>query len=243
MERVPENLKLLDSWKLALQEPHTVAPFKASRDLAVRVAADLGHTITQLVAAESSIKEARNQAHVQVIDEVSRLVTDAISRGISEDMLISAFRRAVTTLVSWVEHLGASIFLSYASADWAIVRRVAGELETNGLRVFDKDFIQFDSDWVREIERGLDSADFVLFFFSQNFLGATWAQKELQIALHRQVSGEAGAKILPILLEHADVPPLLRSIQWLDMTDGNVERAVARIVESIRMSRLADIVI
>ena len=39
--------------------------------------------------------------------------------------------------------------------------------------------------------------------------------------------------ILPVLLEHVEVPPLLRDIQWLDLTDGNVDKAVQRIVETI----------
>ena len=40
--------------------------------------------------------------------------------------------------------------------------------------------------------------------------------------------------ILPVLLKQADVPPLLRDIHWLDMTDGDVNRAVARMLEAIR---------
>ena len=39
--------------------------------------------------------------------------------------------------------------------------------------------------------------------------------------------------ILPILLEPVEVPPLLRDIQWLDMTDGDVNKAAKQIVETI----------
>ena len=39
---------------------------------------------------------------------------------------------------------------------------------------------------------------------------------------------------MPILLEDAEVPPLLKQIQWLDMRDGDVEKGVGRLVEVIR---------
>ena len=57
---------------------------------------------------------------------------------------------------------------------------------------------------------------------------------ELQVALHRQVSGEGGAVILPVILEDADVPPLLRQYSWLDLRGRNVENGVAELVGSIR---------
>jgi hypothetical protein len=60
-----------------------------------------------------------------------------------------------------------------------------------------------------------------------------WAKQELQLALHRQVSGEGGAVILPVILEDADVPPLLRQYQWLDLRDDNLENGVSKLVEAI----------
>jgi hypothetical protein len=55
----------------------------------------------------------------------------------------------------------------------------------------------------------------------------------LQIALHRQISRK-NVFIIPVLLADADVPPLLRSIQWLDMRDGNVDSAVKRLIDAIQ---------
>jgi hypothetical protein len=52
--------------------------------------------------------------------------------------------------------------------------------------------------------------------------------------MHRQLSSSGGPRILPVLLKQAEVPPLLRDIHWLDMTDGDVDNAVALLLESIR---------
>jgi hypothetical protein len=43
---------------------------------------------------------------------------------------------------------------------------------------------------------------------------------------------------LPILLAQAEVPPLLRNIQWLDMTDGDVDKAARTIFDRIQYHRV-----
>jgi len=93
--------------------------------------------------------------------------------------------------------------------------------------------IQAGTNWMQEIERELSAADFVAFFISPNSVGSGWAKQELQIALHRQVSGEGGAVILPVILADADVPPLLRQYQWIDLRGGDVDRGVSQLVEAI----------
>lgn len=234
VERDPDKLRLLENWKATLQERHTVAPFQESRDLAVQVAADLGRTISELAEAARTRDAARAESPIRLSDELAELVADAIKQGASETALLSSIRRSVSAVISEVQHLGASVFLSYANSDRDMVRKVAEALSNRRIQVWSAESsIKIGSDWVREIERGLDSADFVVFFISQSSVQRSWPQKELQIALHRQVSGEGGAVILPILLEHVEVPPLLRDIQWLDMTDGNVDKAAQQIVETI----------
>jgi hypothetical protein len=234
MERDPVKLQLLEKWKQTLQERHTVATFQESHDLSVQVAADLSRSVSGLEETARTREEARRDSPIPLMDEVLELVKEALKAGATENALLSAFRRSVSHVTSEIQQVGPSVFLSYANADRDVVRQVADGLSNFGLRVwFDESSIKPGAEWVREIERGLDSADFIMFFISQHSVRAGWAQKELQIALHRQVSGEHGAVLLPVLLERADVPPLLRQIQWLDMTDGNVDRAVNQLVDLI----------
>lgn len=89
------------------------------------------------------------------------------------------------------------------------------------------------TNWMQEIERELSAADFVVFFISPHSLESSWVKQELQVALHRQVSGEGGAVVLPVILEDADVPPLLRQYQWIDLRGGNVEKGVRQLLEAI----------
>ena len=107
-----------------------------------------------------------------------------------------------------------SVFLSYARTDSEVVRRVADGLAAAGVRVWlDEASLKPDTNWMQEIERELSAADFVAFFISPNSVKSGWAKQALQVALHRQVSGEGGAIILPVIIEDADVPPLLRQFQ------------------------------
>ena len=235
MERDPDRLKRLEQWKKTLQTRHTVAAFQGSTDLAVQVAADLSRTISALEETGRAREKARSESSVPLLDEISKLIEEAMKVGVTEHSLLSSIRRSVSEAVSETKQLGATVFLSYASADREIVRRVANGLSKAGLHLwFDQSSLMPGADWVREIESGLDTADFIVFFISRHSAHSGSAQKELQIALHRQVLGEHGAVLLPVLLEQADVPPLLRQIHWVDMMDRNVDRTVEQLVRAIR---------
>ena len=235
MERDPNKLRLLEDWKSTLQTRHTIASFEGKNDLSVQVAADLSRTIRDLEEAARAREEAHADSPVYLMGELQRLVTNALEKGLSEEILLSSIRRSVSSTLTDVEHLTASVFLSYAATDKEIVRKVADGLKSSGIQVwFDESSLKPGSQWVLEIERGLDAADFILFFISPSSVSSGWAQKELQVAMHRQLSSSGGPRILPVLLEKAEVPPLLRDITWLDMTDGDAEKAVVRLVEVIR---------
>lgn len=235
IERDPEKMRLLDRWKITLQKRHTIASFRDGQDLALQVAADLSRTIIEMEEAAKTRAEAQSQPAKTIFEELHEIITEALIQGASEPSLLSAIRRSISSVIAKEEQYLPSVFLSYATADKDIVRKVASGLTKEGIRVwFDESSIKPGSQWVREIERGLDSSDFIAFFISSNSMRRGWTQKELQIALHRQVSGERGAVLLPILLEQTEVPPLLRDIQWLDMTDKDVERGISNLVKTIR---------
>lgn len=241
MERDPDKLRLLEAWKQTLQARHTVASFEGKNDLSVQVAADLGRTVSDLEEAILARDESYSESPVQLMSEIQELITEALGKGVTEAILLSAIRRSVSASISDREHITATVFLSYASNDKEPVRRVADGLQRAGIRVwFDEESIKPGSKWVQEIERGLDAADFVIFFISPSSVASGWAQQELQIAMSRQLSGSGGPRILPVLLERADVPPLLRSIQWLDMTDGDVGKAIPKMIEAIERFTKAD---
>jgi hypothetical protein len=87
---------------------------------------------------------------------------------------------------------------------------------------------------MQEFERGLSEVDFFVFFISLNAVRSTWVARELEVALYRQLSGEGGAHVVAVILEDADVPPLLRQFRWLNLRGGDIEQGVATLVEEVR---------
>jgi hypothetical protein len=239
MERDPEKLKLLERWKQTLQSRHTVASFKDGHSLAVQVAADLARTMQDLEEVAKDRATARAAGGTALLTEVENVVSDALSRGAAEASLLSAIRSAVSSLLATAGKREPSVYLSYAHADSAIVRRVADGLTSAGIRVWFDYMLELDVPWMQEVERELSTADFMVFFISPESLRSSLVSRELQVALHRQVSGEGGAVILPILLQNADVPPLLRQYQWLDLRGGDIEEGVRQLVEAIQYGRAA----
>jgi len=233
MERDPEKLKLLERWKETLQSRHTVAAFQDGSRLAVQVAADLARTIQDLEEAAKARATARTEGGNVLLTEVNNVITDALGQGVPEVSLLSAIRSSVYALLGTMQKREPAVFLSYAREDSAVVEQVADGLAATGIRVWFDRMIKPGMDWMHEIERELSAADFVAFFISPHSVGRGWAKQEVQIALHRQVSGEGGAVILPVILEDADVPPLLRQFQWIDLRTGNVEIGVHQLVDAI----------
>ncbi len=234
VEGDPNKLRLLKKWKEVLHARHTVASFQDGGRLAVQVAADLARTIQDLEEVAKARATARSEGGTALIDDVTMVITEALSQGIPEASLLSSIRSSVSSLLVTQQKREPTVFLSYARADSAVVQLVADGLAAAGVRVWLDTMMTAGTNWMQEIERELSTADFVAFFISPNSLESRWARQELQVALHRQVSGEAGAIILPVILADADVPPLLRQFQWIDLRNGDVDKGVDQLVGAIR---------
>ena len=238
MERDSAKLSLLEAWKSALQERHTVANFRESTDLALQVAADLSRTIAEMRDASRAREQAWSAQQASLLHELEPIIEHAKSKGIAERVLLSVLRRAVANLVSETQQLGPTVFFSYSRSDEDLVRKVADGLAESDVQVWlDQTRLTAGDNWVNETERALDSADFVAFFISPRSLDSPWAKRELQLAMHRELSGQRGALILPVLLEKAEVPPLLRDIHWIDMTDGDADKAVQALIQAMDRHR------
>jgi len=234
MERHPEKLRLLEKWKATLQTRHTVATFPNGEKLALQVAADLGRTIQDLEEAERARAVVRPMGDCGLLGEIESLVSSALQNGAEESSLLSAIRKTVSSVLDGTQGASPTVFLSYAAADTEIVMVVAERLRQAGIRVSLDTDLSPRARWLEGIERQLTAARFVIFFMSPNSVKSEWARQELQVALHRQLSGEGGALIIPVLLADADVPPLIRQFQWLDMRDGDIGKGVRRLVDSIQ---------
>jgi hypothetical protein len=235
MESDPEKMKLLTTWKDTLQSRHTISMFEDSGRLAAQVEADLSRTIREREEIAKEREKARTEAGAAWLTEVTSVVTDALNQGVPEASLISAIRSSVSSLLGTMHKRESMVFLSYASADRPVVLRVAKGLAAAGVKVWSPETsLDPGTDWMQEIERALSAADFFVFFISQRSVTNSFAARELRIALDRKLSGEGGAIILPIMLEDAEVPPLLRDLKWIDLRGEKFETGLHELVHAIR---------
>jgi hypothetical protein len=238
-ERDPDKLRLLERWKDALSTRHTIAKFSDPHELALQVAADLSRTIQALEDAERTRSESATQPGTAALAEIQALIDGAAEKGVAHSSLVSAIRRAVADLVAASGERKPLVFLSYAHRDKPIVRQVADGLKHHGIDVWiDEAELSLGDSLVNRIERGLDSADFVAFFLSKASVTSQWARQELNVAISRQVSGDRGAVVIPILLDDAEIPALLRDVMYLDMRDGNVQAGVNKLVAAVQRRQL-----
>ncbi|HEX6374008.1 MAG TPA: toll/interleukin-1 receptor domain-containing protein [Longimicrobium sp.] len=167
--------------------------------------------------------------------ELIDIVQSAIAQGVSEERVLATVRRTVTSLATEEGGRAPTVFLSYSHEDRAVVSMVAEELRRAGINVwFDLSEIRWGDSLRERIERGLDSADFLAFFMSPRSLSKAWPRAELNAIISRQLSGDKGAMVLPILLQDTEIPPVLRDIKYIDLRDGDVRSKSQELAEAIK---------
>lgn len=111
-----------------------------------------------------------------------------------------------------------SIFLSHSSKDKFFVRELAERLREYGVKVWlDEAEIKIGESLTEKIGRAIDEMDYVGVILSSNSINSEWVQRELQVAIQKELSKKK-VVILPILLEHVEIPPFLRDKLYADFT-------------------------
>jgi hypothetical protein len=108
------------------------------------------------------------------------------------------------------------VFLSYASADEAFADRLAADLGAYSESIFYAKWnIKVGDSIVEKINHGLSSHDNLIVILSRASIQSEWVNRELNSSLMRQLKDRA-IRILPVLIEDCDVPPLLADIKYAD---------------------------
>ena len=126
-------------------------------------------------------------------------------------------------------------FISYAHTDTEIARRLAGDLISNGVDVF-ADFWDLqpgDSIVDKIFEQGIGNAEFVLILLSPASVASRWVKQELDTGLVRRITGQT--RLIPVIVEQAEVPVSLRSLKWVDLTVGFDEgvRELVKVIHGV----------
>ena len=164
-----------------------------------------------------------------------------LDQGVPEASLLSTIRSSVSALLRTMQKREPTIYTIGAFEDSDLVTQVSNRLKAVGIRWVGGGVFAGKKSWeeqnmMQRLEREMSAADFVLFFISPHSAWDRLTTPELKVALHRQISGEGGAVILPVMIEDtddADLLPLLRQYSWIDLRGDNFEEGVRDLVKAI----------
>lgn len=111
------------------------------------------------------------------------------------------------------------VFLSHTKKDKPFVRKLAADLRSYGHIVWiDEAEINIGDSLIGKIRDGLDMVDYVAAIISKGSLESEWVKKELEIASNREIK-EKRVVVLPILVEHVDLPGFLEGKFYGDFSE------------------------
>lgn len=130
-----------------------------------------------------------------------------------------------------------SIFLSHSSKDKFFARTLADHLRGYGIEVWlDEAEINIGDSLTEKIGEAIEGADYVGVVLSHNSINSEWVQRELQIALQKEIKGKK-AVVLPILIETVEIPPFLKDKLYADFTSPEkFENELPKLLRALKVS-------
>lgn len=128
-----------------------------------------------------------------------------------------------------------SVFLSHSSDDKPVVRKIADRLRQQGIRVWiDEAEIHVGESLIEKISEAIHDTDFVAAIISKRSVNSSWVQKELSLAMTKEISGKR-VVVLPILIERCELPFFLSDKLYADLTspDG-FEAGLIRLIGTVK---------
>ena len=127
-----------------------------------------------------------------------------------------------------------SVFMSHNSQDKPFVRRLAKELENYGVKVWvDEAEIKIGESLTQKIGQAIEETDFFAVVLSKNSIDSEWVQRELQIAISKEMEKKK-VVVLPLLLEPVSIPAFLKDKLYADFTKpDNYELSFTRLLKAI----------
>jgi len=127
-----------------------------------------------------------------------------------------------------------SVFLSHNHADKPFVRRLAANLDNQGIPYWlDEAEIKVGESLIEKIRDGIDKVDFVAVVLSPNSVASPWVQREVDVAMNREIMGRR-VKVLPLMYMACDLPGFLLGKRYADFTeDTRYANALEDLVNSI----------
>lgn len=120
------------------------------------------------------------------------------------------------------------IYVSYSQKDRSVVQRICRSLTEKGVQLF-VDYEQLTGgDYAQELTMQIESAEAILFFYSENTENSTWVKHEIEFALSKRKS------IVPVLLPESEESSWLHfnlgSFDWIKFDDKNINSIADKII-------------
>lgn len=120
------------------------------------------------------------------------------------------------------------IYCSYSRKDRQVVQRVCRSLTEKGVQLF-VDYEQLaGGDYAQELTKQIESAEAILFFYSENTENSTWVKHEIEFSLSKN------KRIIPILLSEPKNSSWLHfnlgSFNWIKFDDKNINSIADKII-------------
>jgi len=110
------------------------------------------------------------------------------------------------------------VFMSHNHRDKPFVRRLAQDLRNGGVFVWvDEAELKIGDSLLQKIGDAINDVDYLAIVLSSNSVSSEWVRREVEIALTDEIHSKK-LRVLPILLEHCDIPPFLRGKYYADFT-------------------------
>lgn len=134
-----------------------------------------------------------------------------------------------------------TLFISHSSKDKFFVRNLADRLVKSDLKVWiDEAEIKIGDSLIQKISEGVQDSDFLIVVLSQNSVASNWVQKELQLAMTKEILGNR--IILPILIEKCEIPLFLRDKLYADFSQPEYfEVSFEKLLRSVGVETVEDI--
>ncbi|MDF1741963.1 MAG: toll/interleukin-1 receptor domain-containing protein [Verrucomicrobiales bacterium] len=130
-----------------------------------------------------------------------------------------------------------SLFLSHSSNDKFFARKLAEKLSQVGVKVWiDEAELRIGDSLLEKISSAIQGSDFVGAVLSHNSVKSNWVQKELAMAMDREIGGKQ-VVVLPILIESCTIPPFLADKLYADFTDpDDFDRPFLKVLHALGVS-------
>lgn len=145
--------------------------------------------------------------------------------------------RPILEMIEGMNNNSKSIFLSHSSKDKFFVRNLTDHLRSHGIIVWlDEAEIKIGDSLTEKIGKAIEETGFVGVVLSHNSVNSEWVQRELQIALQKEIKGRE-VVVLPILIENVEIPPFLKDKLYADFTTPDkFEKEFPKLLKALGVS-------